>query len=313
MASNTRWTADDLPDLSGKVMLITGANSGLGLESTRALAAKGAHVIMACRNADKAQSAVADIRAATPSASLEVMTLDLSSLASVRAFAGAVLAKHERIDVLLNNAGIMAIPYAKTADGFEMQFGTNHLGHFALTGLLFERLLASPGARVVNVASQAHKMGEMRWDDLAWEQGYSKWWAYGMSKLANLLFTYELARRVSKAGLSLMSTAAHPGYAATNLQYAGADISGSKWMGKITRAVNPMLGQPAHMGALPQLYAACAPDVQAGDYIGPDGLFASRGYPEKGTSNARSHDEEAAKKLWEVSERLTSVTFPRLA
>ncbi len=313
MASKTRWTAAQIPDLTGKIVLITGANSGLGLESTRALSAKGAHVIMACRNADKAQSAVADIREGVPSAALDVMSLDLSSLASVRSFASAVLSKYKRIDVLLNNAGLMAVPYAKTADGFEMQFGTNHLGHFALTGLLFERLLATPGARVVNVASQAHKAGKMRWDDLAWEGSYSKWRAYGMSKLANLLFTYELARRVKSAGLAVLSTAAHPGYAATNLQHVGPELSGSRWIGQLTRMANPVLGQPADMGALPQLYAACAEDVQPGDYIGPDGWFAARGYPEKGDSNARSHNEDDAKKLWEVSERLTSVTFPRLA
>jgi len=308
-----KWTVDEIPNLTGKKALVTGANSGLGLETTRALAGKGAHVIMACRNADKAQKAVAEIRDTHPQASLEVMALDLSSLRSVRTFSSAVHQKHSHLDLLVNNAGIMAIPYTTTADGFEMQFGTNHLSHFALTALVFDLLLASPSARVVNVSSEAHKLGKMRWEDLNWARSYSKWPAYGMSKLANLLFTYELSRRIESKGCHVVSVAAHPGYAATNLQYVGAEMSGATFMGKVTRIINPVLGQPASMGALPQLYAACASDVAPGDYIGPDGLFGARGYPTKVESNAASRDVDAQRRLWEVSETLTAQRFSQLA
>ncbi len=307
-----KWTEADIPELDGKVVVVTGANSGLGFETARALTTHGAHVIMACRNPDKAQAAAASIRKSHPQASLELAALDLSSLSSVRAFSKALHDQHARLDVLVNNAGIMAIPYTKTVDGFEMQFGTNHLGHFALTGLVLDILLAAPAPRVVNVASQAHLMGKVRFDDLAWERDYAKWPAYGMSKLANLLFTYELDRRVQRAGLTLRSIAAHPGYAATNLQHVGHELSGSKMMGTMTRLGNPILGQSAAMGALPQLYAAVADDANGGDYIGPRGLFGARGYPTKAKSNARSHDADSAKQLWEVSEQLTNVRFAGL-
>ncbi len=309
----SRWTADNIPDLAGRVMLVTGANSGLGLESARALAGKGAHVIMGCRDPQRAEAAAADIRASHPSASLELVPLDLSNLTSVRACAQAVWARHTRLDALLNNAGLMAIPYAKTIDGFEMQFGTNHLGHFALTGLLFELLVAAPHGRVVNVSSQAHRIGKLRWDDLAWEQGYQKWPAYGMSKLANLLFTYELSRRAAAKNLTLIAAVAHPGYTATNLQYVGAALPGAGFTLKATRALTPILGQPAAMGALPQLYATCAAEVSSGDFIGPDGLFSARGYPEKTASSAASRDPEACQRLWEVSEQLTSVRYAALS
>jgi NAD(P)-dependent dehydrogenase (short-subunit alcohol dehydrogenase family) len=308
-----KWTAENIPDLAGKTVLITGANSGLGLESAKALAGHGAHVIMACRNPQKAESSALDIRASYPKARLELVPLDLSNLSSVRALARDVREKHARLDVLLNNAGIMAVPYAKTADGFELQFGTNHLGHFALTGLLFDLLAKTPGARVVNVSSQAHTMGKMRFDDLSWETGYKKWSAYGMSKLANLLFTYELARRSQAKGVNVLSVAAHPGYAATNLQYAGAELQHKKLLSKILHWGNPLLGQPPEMGALPQLYAAIATDVQSGDYIGPDSFGGWRGYPEKVRSNRRSHDEADMQRLWEASEQLTGVKFSALA
>ena len=308
-----KWTAADIPDLAGKKVLITGANSGLGFESARALAGHGAHVIMACRNPQKAESSAAAIRSEHPGASLELAQLDLSSLASIRAFAAGILHKHARLDVLLNNAGIMAVPYAKTADGFELQFGTNHLGHFALTGLLFELLRKTGGARVVNVSSQAHTMGKMRFDDLGWEHGYKKWSAYGMSKLANLLFTYELARRVEARGVDVMCLAAHPGYASTNLQYASADLQKKRFVGRILRWGNPLLGQSPEMGALPQLYAATSPQAANGDYMGPDALGGWRGYPRKVRSNRRSHDEADMQRLWEVSEQLTGVKFAALA
>jgi protochlorophyllide reductase len=307
MTAKSKWTEADIPDLTGKVVLITGANSGLGLESAKMLAGKGAHVVMACRNPAKAESAAQTVREVHPRASLELVALDLASLRSVRELAASFGHKHGRLDVLLNNAGIMAIPYTKTEDGFEAQFGTNHLGHFALTGLLYELLCATAGSRVVSVASQAHKMGKMRFDDLAWEHGYQKWAAYGMSKLANLLFAYELASRVARAGRGPLSVAAHPGYAATNLQYAGADLQGRKLTGRFMRMVNPLLGQPPRQGALPQVYAATAPDVSPGEYIGTDGFM--RGHPARNRSSRRSHDTTDQARLWQESERLTGVRF----
>jgi len=301
-----KWTTHDIPDLCGKTVLITGANSGLGLESARAMAEKGAHVIMACRNPHKAEAAASTIRAQTPAAELELAELDLASLASVRTFAERVLARHKRLDVLLNNAGIMAIPQRRTVDGFEMQFGTNHLGHFALTARLFDLLGRTPGARIVNVASQAHVLAKMRWHDLDWQQGYAPWAAYGMSKLANLLFTRELARRIEKRGAGLLAAAAHPGYAATNLQYAAPEMNGKKLTAKVLRTVNPLLGQPPDMGALPQLYAAIATDVTPRDYIGPDGFLGGRGHPVRAWSAPQSRDQLAMQRLWDVSEQLTN-------
>src|SRR5713101_6111374 len=209
----SRWSSDDIPDLSGKTIVVTGGNSGIGYEAALEFARKRAKVILACRDLGKARTAADQIAASSPGADVEVMALDLSSLASIRAFADAFHLQHPALHVLCNNAGVMAIPYRSTVDGFEMQFGTNHLGHFALTGLLLDRLLATDGARVVNVSSGAHRMGRMHFDDLQWEHGYRKWPAYGQSKLANLLFTFELQRRVDAAGKKLISVACHPGYA----------------------------------------------------------------------------------------------------
>src|SRR5579863_3490584 len=215
MADKKAWTADDIPDLSGKTIVVTGGNSGIGYEAALEFARKRAEVILACRDLGKARTAAAQITGSASGAQVEVMELDLSNLASVRGFSDAFHLKHQALHVLCNNAGVMAIPYRQTADGFEMQFGTNHLGHFALTGLLMDRLLASESARVVNVASGAHRMGKIRFDDLAWKKGYRKWFAYGMSKLANLLFTVEMARRAKSKNLNLIAVAAHPGYAST--------------------------------------------------------------------------------------------------
>jgi protochlorophyllide reductase len=306
------FTTDSIPDLTGKTALITGANSGLGLESARALAAKGAHVVLAVRSADKGQQALDEIKAEAPLASLEILPLDLSSLASVRRAAETLMTRHERLDILLNNAGVMATPYTLTEDGFELQFGTNHLGHFALTGLLFALLLAAPAPRVVNVASQVHLVGRMRFDDLNWKQGYSKWGAYNMSKVANLLFTYELARRIAAKGLPVLSVAAHPGYAATNLQQRGAELAGATVRAKLVKLLNPIGGQSAAMGALPQLYAATAQDVVPCDYVGPGGLFGARGYPKKMRSAKHTYDPAAMRTLWEHSERLTGVRYEAL-
>jgi NAD(P)-dependent dehydrogenase (short-subunit alcohol dehydrogenase family) len=312
MPNTTHWTASDVPDLSGKTIIVTGGNSGIGYEAAKEFARKGARVVLACRDLEKARAAIAAITGAHRGASLEAMQLDLANLASVRNFASAFLAQPGALHVLCNNAGVMALPYRKTADGFEMQFGTNHLGHFALTGLLLEPLLATPSARVVNVSSGAHRFGTIHFDDLQWERGYRKWGAYGQSKLANLLFTYELQRKLAAAGASQISVACHPGYAATNLQAAGPRMEGATWMESISELGNRIAAQSAAMGALPTLYAATAADVSGGDYIGPDGLGELWGHPKKVQSNRRSHDTAAAAKLWEISERLTGVRYTAL-
>jgi NAD(P)-dependent dehydrogenase (short-subunit alcohol dehydrogenase family) len=308
----SRWSAADIPDQSGRVAIVTGGNSGIGFETAAALAAKGAHVVLACRDAGRAKGALEAIRARHAGASLEVQALDLASLASVRAFADRVLADHARLDLLLNNAGVMAIPRRTTADGFEMQLGTNHLGHFALTGLLSERLLQAPAARVVTVSSSAHRPGRIDWEDLQRERGYTKWGAYAQSKLANLLFAYELDRRLRRRGANAQSNAAHPGYAATNLQFVGARMENDRFTERLFAFGNRLLGQSAAMGALPTLYAATSPDVASGDFIGPSQMFEAWGPPKKVGSSRRSHDEQDARRLWELSEQLTGVRTPGL-
>ena len=309
MPEKKAWTADDMPDLSGRTIVVTGGNSGIGYEAALELARKRADVIIACRDLGKARSAAAQISASSPDAEVDVMELDLSNLASVRSFADAFHSKYQTLDVLCNNAGVMAIPYRQTVDGFEMQFGTNHLGHFALTGLLLDRLLATDGARVVNVASGAHRMGSIRFDDLQWHNGYRKWRAYGQSKLANLLFTFELQRRADAAGAKLLSVACHPGYAATNLQAAGPRMQGSSMLESLFSVGNSLFAQSAAMGALPTEYAAVAPDVHGGDYIGPDGIAEMWGHPVKVGCSAAARDTAAAARLWEVSEQLTNVHY----
>ena len=304
----SKWTAADIPDLSDKLAIVTGANSGLGLETTRALARKGATVIMPCRSPDKAKAAVDElINDGIAPARLELRTLDLSSLASIRSFAEGVRASHAKLDLLINNAGVMALPYSKTADGFEMQIGTNHLGHFALTGLLLDRLLASEGARVVTVSSLMHKGGSIRFDDLSWERGYRRWPAYCQSKLANLLFGFELQRRLEARGSSMLSLASHPGYAATNLQAAGPRMRGASLAERIFTIGNRTVAQDAAGGALPSLYAATAADVRGGEYFGPGGMMEMKGSPRRVTATAKAHDREAAARLWTLSEELTGV------
>jgi NAD(P)-dependent dehydrogenase (short-subunit alcohol dehydrogenase family) len=312
MPDKKAWTADDIPDLSGKTIIVTGGNSGIGYEAALAFARKRAEVILACRDLGKARTAAAQIGASAPGAKVEVMELDLSSLASVRGFSDAFHLQHPALHVLCNNAGVMAIPYRQTADGFEMQFGTNHLGHFALTGLLLDRLIATAGARVVNVSSGAHRMGSIRFDDLQWRNGYRKWMAYGQSKLANLLFTFELQRRADAAGQKLLSVACHPGYAATNLQAVGPQMSGSSTMEYLTQVANRMLAQSSAMGALPTEYAAVASEVHGGDYFGPDGIAELWGHPVKVGCSAAARDSTAGARLWEVSEQLTGVHYSAL-
>ncbi len=309
---NSKWTADSVPDLSSKTIVVTGGNSGIGYEAALQFARKGARTVLACRSVDKAQGAADRIKLRHPAAKVEVMELDLASLASVRAFAKKFRDDHSQLHVLCNNAGVMALPYRKTADGFEMQFGTNHLGHFALTGLLLDLLLASEGARVVTVSSSAHRMGSIHFDNLNWEHGYRKWLAYGQSKLANLLFAFELQRRVDAAKVKLLSVACHPGYAATSLQAAGPRMQGSAVMESIMDVGNRVFAQSAAMGALPTLYAAVAPEVLGGDYIGPDGFSEMWGNPTKVDCTSAAKDSAAAARLWEVSRELTGAKYEAL-
>jgi len=311
--ATARWTAAEMPDLSGKNIIVTGANSGIGYEAALEFARKGARVVLACRNVEKAAASSDQIKSQCPSAAVEAMALDVSDLASVRSFAERYRAVNSELYVLCNNAGVMALPYGRTRDGFELQFGTNHLGHFALTGLLLDLMIATQGARVVTVSSGAHRLGAIRFDDLNWERGYSKWFAYGQSKLANLLFAYELQRRLEAVAANVISVACHPGYAGTNLQSAGARVTGSALMERFWEMSNALLSQSASMGALPTLYAATSPDVRGGDYIGPDGFQEMWGYPVKVSSNVRSHDTAVAARLWTISEELTGVRYDALS
>lgn len=301
---NSTWTADAVPDQTGRVAVITGANSGIGFVAARALALRGAAVVLACRSLEKGQAAMQRIKADSPEAKVEVETMDLASLASVRSAAQAILSRHPRLDLLINNAGVMAPPHGTTAEGFELQFGTNHLGHFALTGLLLDRLLATAGSRVVTVSSNAHHIGRIRFEDLNFERGYHAWPAYGQSKLANLMFTYELQRRLEKVSRTTLALAAHPGWAKTEL-----DRHAMKH--RINQLLYPMLGlflcQPASRGALPMLRAAVDPAARGGEYYGPSGFLEFTGEPVRVGSNRRSHDVEAQRRLWRVLEQLTGV------
>lgn len=303
------FRVDDIDDLAGKVFVVTGANSGLGLVTSRELAAHHAHVVMACRNPDKAERAREEVLRREPQASVEIMILDLASLDSIAQFAEDF--SHERLDGLCNNAGVMAIPRRETADGFEMQLGTNHLGHFALTARLWPRLVATSGSRVVNVSSLMHRVGRMHFDDLMGERSYEKWSAYGQSKLANLLFTFELKRRAEAAGAGVTVAAAHPGYAATNLQQVGPEMSGNAFMKGVMAMANRLVAQDAEGGALPQLMALVGDGVSSGDYFGP-GRFEIVGAPKRVSCSRAARDPEAARRLWEVSLELTGVTYDGL-
>ena len=309
MEPMTDWTAADMLNQSGRVAVVAGANSGIGLITSRELARAGARVVMACRDLGRGDEAATNIRSGVPNADVEVMRLDLADLSSVGEFAASFGARHQGLDVLVNNAGVMALPRRLTADGFEMHIGTNHLGHFALTGLLLERLTAASPARVVTVSSGAHRMGRIDFDDLQSERRYWRWGAYAQSKLANLLFAFELQRRAEAAGFALRSVAAHPGYAATNLQFAGPRLEESGLRRRAWGLLNRALAQSDEMGALPILYAATVPDLPGGSYVGPDRFFEQHGYPTLVDSTKASKDPEAARRLWEVSEELTGVRF----
>jgi NAD(P)-dependent dehydrogenase (short-subunit alcohol dehydrogenase family) len=303
----SKWTAEQIPDQSGRTAIVTGANSGLGLEAARELARRGATVVLACRNTAKGEQAKAEIeRTASADASVQLAALDLSSLASVRAFAQEFTAGHDRLDLLINNAGVMAPPRRETEDGFELQFGTNVLGHFALTGLVIGLMEGRDDARVVTVSSNAHKMiGKINFDDLQSERGYKRWNAYSQSKLGDLMFALELDRRLRASGSTIKSVAAHPGYAATNLQTAAPPLLDRMVM----IFTNLVVAQSAAMGALPILYAATEPGVDGGVYVGPDGIGEFRGHPVVVRTSRSARDEKAASKLWSVCEELTGVAF----
>jgi len=294
------WRPVMMPDLSGKTILVTGANSGIGLEAVKLFAGKNAEVIMACRNEEKAESAAAEVRAVVPEARLEIMALDLADLASVKAFADAVKQRFAKLDVLLNNAGLMAPPLQRTKEGFEIQFGTNHLGHFALTGQLLELLEAAEAPRIVQISSLAHRGGKLMWDNLNAEKSYSRWAFYCQSKLANLIFARDLNRRLEKAGSTIHAYAAHPGYSATHLQKTmpGGGL------------FNTIMAQTAEMGCLPGVMAATSPDVEPGGYYGPDGrIMELRGYPAPAFARKITDNETVAQRLWQESERLTGVRY----
>jgi NAD(P)-dependent dehydrogenase (short-subunit alcohol dehydrogenase family) len=296
------WTAKDIQDQSGKVVVITGGNSGVGYESAVALADKGARVVMASRSMDKAERAHADLLKRVPGANVDLLRLDLGDLKSVHEFATAFNATYNRLDVLMNNAGVMIPPYGKTADGFETQFGTNHLGHFALTGLLLPKLLETSNSRIVNVSSSAYMRAHIDFDNLQAEKGYQAWAAYGQSKLANILFTLELQRKLDAACVDVISVASHPGYAATNLQSHASGV-----MGLVMPVLRPIMFQSAEMGATYQLYAATAPGVKGSEFYGP--RFTGRGAVVKVEVNAQGKNTADAARLWQISEQLTGVRY----
>ena len=307
MTNDMNWTIQNIPALTGKVVIVTGGNSGLGYESVKAFAMKDAEVILASRSLEKGEEARTAILQAVPEGKIQVMQLDLGDLESVRAFAADFKKKHKRLDILLNNAGIMMTPYFKTKDGFEGQFGTNHLGHFALTGLLFDLIQITPGSRIVNVSSGAHRNGVMDFDNLQFEdgKGYTPSKAYGRSKIANLLFTYELQRKLEASGSDTIALAAHPGIAMTNL----ARHMEGRLLFKILIPLFKRMAQDQAMGALPQLRASVDPGVKGAEYYGPDGKREWKGYPVVVQSNEASHNQQDAARLWEESERLTGVKY----
>ena len=301
------WKAKDMEDMEGKTVIVTGANSGLGFEGVKKFAEKNAEVIMACRTLEKAEKALKKIEEELEDPDLELMKLDLADLETVKEFAEEFRENHDSLDILCNNAGLMAIPRRETVDGFEMQLGVNHLGHFALTGHLIDMLIESEG-RIVNQSSMAHEGSEIDFDDLMSEESYSKWGAYGQSKLANLLFTYELDRKLKDIDADVEAVGCHPGVSDTNLFRKGPEMTNSKIKEKLGGFFSQIIGQSAEKGALPMLYAATE-DLEGGEYIGPGGLLSMRGLPEKQESSEASHNKRSQEKLWKRSEELTGVEY----
>ena len=298
--SQQKWDSHDVPDQKGRVAIVTGSSSGIGYETARVLAAKNATVITAVRNLEKGRSALEKMKDAHPDVEVRIMELDLASLSSVRLFAEKFKKEFSQLDLLINNAGVMMPPYSKTADGFELQFGTNHLGHFALTGLLLDLILKTENSRIITVSSGSHRAGKLDFDDLNWEKRkYKKFKTYGDSKIANLYFTYVLQEKLERARSKTIAVASHPGWTGTDLQ---------RHVGLLS-FLNRFFSQGIDMGALPTLYAASAPDVKGSDYYGPSGWKEMKGYPKKVDSNELSHDKDIAKKLWDVSEELTKVKY----
>lgn len=304
----SNWTQEDMPDLTGHVAVVTGANSGLGLETTKELARHGATVVMAVRNLAKGEKARAEILQDVPHADLELMKLDNADLRSVRAFAEAFKAQYERLDILCNNAGLMAIPRQETADGFEMQLGVNHLAHFALTGLLLDVIKNTPGARIHNVTSTANFAGAIDFDDLMGEQNYSRWGAYGQSKLANVFFTFELDKRLRSAGLGVMANVSHPGLVIGNLQANSVEQSGTNIEALIYRVARPILARDVSQGVQPMLYAMTAADAKSGVLYGPKYIH-HLGPVAETRANKSAYDAQALQRFWEVSEELTGIRF----
>jgi NAD(P)-dependent dehydrogenase (short-subunit alcohol dehydrogenase family) len=302
------WTAADAPRQDGRTALVTGASSGLGLQTALGLARAGAHVLLGVRDAGRGEAAAQRIAAAVPDARTELLRVDLADLASVRGAAESVRARSEPLDLLVLNAGVMGVPHRRTADGFELQFGTNHLGHFALAAQLMPALLRGATPRVVTVSSGFHRFGRIDFDDLQGERRYRRWPAYGQSKLANLLFAFELERRAAAAGLPMRSLAAHPGWAATNLQAVGPRMSGSRSAALAMRVLNRVIAQDDETGALPILYAATE-DLPGGSYAGPSGRGELHGPPTLVHPSRAATDETTARRLWSVSEELTGVRF----
>lgn len=301
----THWDESQVPDMQGKTIVITGANSGIGYEATRILAGRGAEIIMAVRNYEKGQQALQNIQNVHPTAKLQLMRLDLSELASIRNFAEEFRQKHHQLSILINNAGVMMPPYSRTQDGFELQFGSNHLGHFALTGLLLPHLLATPSARIVTLSSIAAYAGKIDFDNLDGSKGYRAFKFYSQSKLANMLFARELQLSLAQHQADVISVACHPGFTHTNLASRGSGKPVSGIFGLLSRS----FGQPALMGALPTLYAATSPAVHGGEYIGPDGKGGRKGYPKSDDHIDKLYQADLSKQLWTLSESLTGVHY----
>lgn len=298
-----------MPSQEGRIVIVTGANSGIGYYTSKGLASKGAHVVMACRSRDKAEQAAALIKKDVPEAKLTLLDLDLSDLSSIRKFTDSFMNSFDKLDILINNAGLMAIPYRKTSDGFEMQFGVNHLGHFALTGRLFKLMSSTPDSRIVVVASSAEKGGKINLSDLNKEKKYRRWQAYLDSKLANMLFMLHLSQKLEAEASDMIAVAAHPGYSASNIMEKGPSMKGRKWLLKAVHLANWIAAQSAEMGALPTLYAATAEQVENGGYYGPGGFLGMRGYPARTSPNSKRITAKLMSELWKQSEELTGVTF----